>query len=65
MIAAIHAGWRGAFKGIIQKVIKYMLNKKCNPRNMIVAIGPSISKKNYEVKRQFKDKFVKKKKRKY
>ncbi len=61
MIAAIHAGWRGAFKGIIQKVIKYMLNKKCNPRNMIVAIGPSISKNNYEVKRQFKDKFVKKK----
>ena len=27
MIAAIHAGWRGAYKGIIQKVIKFMFNK--------------------------------------
>ena len=24
MIAAIHAGWKGAYKGIVQKVIKFM-----------------------------------------
>jgi len=60
MIAAIHAGWRGAFKGIVQKVIKFMIKKNCNPKNMIVAIGPCISKKNYEVKNKFKEKFVKK-----
>ena len=60
MIAAIHAGWRGAYNGIIQKVIKFMLNKRCNTKNMIVAIGPCISRKNYEVKKKFKDKFIKK-----
>ena len=62
MIAAIHAGWRGAYKGIIQKVIKSMLSKGCNPKDMTVAIGPCISKKNYEVKLKFKKKFIKKNK---
>jgi len=60
MIAAIHAGWRGAYKGIIQKVIKFMFNQGCDQKNMIVAIGPCISMSNYEVKKQFKDKFIKK-----
>ena len=61
MVAAIHAGWRGAYKGIIQKVIKFMFGKGCKKENMIVAIGPCISIKNYEVKKKFKDKFLKKK----
>ena len=60
MIAAIHAGWRGAYKGIIQKVINKMLSKGCDQKNMIVAIGPCISIKNYEVKKKFKEKFIKK-----
>ena len=62
MIAAIHAGWRGAYKGIIKKVIKFMLKKGCNARYMVAAIGPSISKKNYEVKIDFKNKFINKNK---
>ena len=60
MIAAIHAGWRGAYRGIIQKVIKFMFNQGCDQKNMIVAIGPCISMSNYEVKKKFKDKFIKK-----
>ena len=60
MIAAIHAGWRGAYKGIVQKVIQFMIKKGCEPKNMIAAIGPAISKKNYEVKLGFKKKFIKK-----
>ena len=62
MIAAIHAGWRGAYKGIIKKVIKFMFQKGCQKEDMVVAIGPCISMKNYEVKKQFKDKFIKKNK---
>jgi copper oxidase (laccase) domain-containing protein len=27
IIAAIHAGWKGAYKGIINKVIKFMKKK--------------------------------------
>ena len=32
MIAAIHAGWRGAYKGIVQKVIQFMLKKGANQK---------------------------------
>ena len=63
MMAAIHAGWKGAYKGIINKVIKFMLKKGCKRKNMIVAIGPSISQKNYNVQQDFKNKFVKKHKK--
>ena len=63
MIAAIHAGWKGAFKGIINKVIKFMIKKGCELNNMTAAIGPSISLKNYEVKEDLKKKFIKKNKK--
>jgi polyphenol oxidase len=63
IIAAIHAGWRGAYKGIVQKVIKFMISKGCTIDAMTVAIGPAISKKNYEVKEKFKSKFIKKDKK--
>ena len=62
IVAAIHAGWKGAYKGIVQKVIMIMYKKGCHPENMIVAIGPCISMNNYEVKKEFKDRFVSKNK---
>ena len=37
-----------------------MFNQSCRKENMIVAIGPCISIKNYEVKKKFKQKFIKK-----
>jgi polyphenol oxidase len=63
MIAAIHAGWKGAYKGIIDKVIKFMIKKGCSLKNITAAIGPSISVNNYEVKNDFKKKLVKKDKK--
>ena len=63
LVAAIHAGWKGAFKDIISKVIKFMIKKGSNPRNITAAIGPAISVKNYEVKEDFKKKFIKKNKK--
>ncbi len=63
MIAAIHAGWKGAYKGIINKVIKFMLKKGCNTKNIHAAIGPCISQKNYNVKEDFLRKFIKKDKK--
>ena len=64
MIAVIHAGWRGAFKGIIQKVITFMLRKGCKNKNIIVALGPCISQVNYNDGEDFKKKFIKKAKKK-
>ena len=63
MIAAIHTGWRGAYKGIIDNVIKFMIKKGCKLKNITAVIGPSISVKNYEVKENFKKKFIKKDKK--
>ena len=63
MVAAIHAGWKGAYKGIIDNVIKFMIKKGCETKNMTAVIGPTISVKNYEVKEDFKNKFIKKNKK--
>ena len=60
MIAAIHAGWKGALKGIIKKVINFMIKKGCNVNNITAAIGPCIRQKSYNVKLDFVKKFVKK-----
>jgi len=63
MIAAIHAGWKGAFKEIVKNVTKFMIKKGCSPKNMTAVIGPCISLKNYEVKQDFIKKFIKKDKK--
>ncbi len=63
MIAAIHAGWKGAYKGIISKVINFMIKKGCKKKNIFAVIGPCIAQKNYNVKENFKTKFLKKDKR--
>ena len=63
MIAAIHAGWRGAYKNIIKKVIDFLIKKGGKTENLTAVIGPCISSKNYEVQKDFKDKFCKKDKK--
>ena len=59
IIAAIHAGWKGALKGIINNVIDFMLKKGCLQKNIFAAIGPCIGKTNYNVRNDFKRKFLK------
>ena len=59
-IAAIHAGWKGAYKGIVKKVIKFMIKKGSSTNDITAVIGPCISLKNYEVKQDFIKKFIKK-----
>ena len=63
IISAIHAGWKGAYKGIIQKVLNYFKKQGSESKNLIAAIGPCISQKNYEVQNDFKSKFLKQSKR--
>ena len=63
IIGVIHAGWKGAFKGIVHKVIAFMMKKGCKTKNIIVAVGPCISQTNYNVKENFKKKFIKKEKK--
>ncbi len=63
MIAAIHAGWKGAYKGIISNVINFMLKKGCKEKNIFAAIGPCIGRTSYNVKDEFRKKFLKKDKK--
>ncbi len=58
-IAAIHAGWKGAFKQIIKKTVYALIKKGSKKKNIIASIGPCISQKNYEVKYDFLNKFLK------
>ena len=61
IIGCIHAGWKGAFSGIIGNTIKKI--KKLNSNNKIYAgVGPCIGEKNYEVDTSFEKKFIKKNK---
>ena len=40
-----------------------MIKKGCYPKNITAAIGPCISNKNYQVREDFKKKFIKKDKK--
>lgn len=62
MISVVHAGWRGAYKGIIKNVITFFKKNGSNIKDLVVVIGPCISVKNYEIKKDFLKKFIKKNK---
>ena len=56
VVGCIHAGWRGAFLGIIKNTILKI--KKLNKNNKIYAsIGPCIGNRSYEVDLEFFKKF--------
>jgi len=58
IIAAIHVGWKGAYKKIIYKTISKFKKKGSYIKNLIAVIGPCISKHTYEVKKDFLKKFL-------
>ena len=58
IIAAIHAGWKGAYKKIIYKTINKFKKKGSHVKDLISVIGPCISKYRYEVKKNFLKKFL-------
>lgn len=50
VVAAIHAGWRGAVNGIIPKTVATMRESMgCEPSDLTVAVGPSAGPCCYEV----------------
>ena len=59
MVGCIHAGWKGALKGIIKNTVSKI--RKNNKYGRIFAcIGPCIGRKNYEVGLKFYRKFMSK-----
>ncbi len=58
VVAAAHAGWRGALCGIIEAAIEAMENLGARRENITAAVGPAISQAAYEVGRDFQDRFL-------
>ena len=50
VIAAVHAGWRGIWRGIIEKTVSEMTKAfGCSPPDIVAGIGPGIGPCCYEV----------------
>jgi YfiH family protein len=58
VIGAAHAGWRGAFSGVIEGTVAAMENLGAARGRIRVALGPLIRQNNYEVSQGFVDEFV-------
>ncbi len=48
-VAATHAGWKGLSKNVIKNTTQSLIKNGCKSDDLIVAIGPCISSKHYEV----------------
>ena len=58
VIGAAHAGWRGAFSGVIEGTIAAMETLGADRGRISVALGPLIRQENYEVSQSFVDEFL-------
>ena len=58
VIGAAHAGWKGAFTGVLENTVSAMEGLGARRENIVAVLGPSISAKNYEVGPEFVDRFV-------
>jgi YfiH family protein len=57
VIGAAHAGWRGAFTGVVEATIAAMERCGASRGNIVVATGPMIRQANYEVGPEFVERF--------
>jgi hypothetical protein len=58
VVGAAHAGWRGAFGGVLATTVSAMAALGASPANITAAIGPCIRQPSYEVGAEFVDLFL-------
>ncbi|AIN90927.1 hypothetical protein P053_01222 [Brucella abortus 01-4165] len=58
VIAAAHAGWRGAFTGVLENTIEAMIGLGAKRENIVAVLGPTIGPDNYEVGPEFYAEFI-------
>lgn len=58
VIGAAHAGWRGAFVGVLEATIDLMEHIGARRSRIAAAIGPAIAQPSYEVDESFHDRLV-------
>jgi len=58
VIAAAHAGWKGAFGGVIESTLAQMERHGADRARIAAAVGPVIARKSYEVDEIFLRRFA-------
>lgn len=58
VVAAVHAGWKGALGGVAEAAVKTMTSLGASPARMAAVVGPCIGPASYEVGTEFLDRFV-------
>lgn len=58
VIGAAHAGWKGAFGGVLENTVKEMEGLGAERSRITVAIGPCIHQASYEVDGNFRQTFL-------
>src|SRR3974377_1328848 len=58
VIAAAHAGWRGALSGIAEATVAAMEELGASCERIVAVIGPSISQRAYEVGAEYLHRFL-------
>ena len=58
VVAAAHAGWKGALTGIVAETVAAMERLGANRADMVAAVGPCISQASYEVGEEFEATFL-------
>lgn len=58
VIGAAHAGWRGAFTGVIEATLAAMERLGATRRGIRVVLGPLIRQQSYEVSTEFVERFA-------
>lgn len=57
VIGAAHAGWRGAYGGVLENTVAEMAALGADPGAMVAVIGPTIQQASYEVDDVFRARF--------
>ena len=58
IVAAVHAGWRGALAGVVGEAVRVMVERGGDPACMSAAVGPCIGPASYEVGLEFLETFA-------
>jgi hypothetical protein len=58
VIGAAHAGWRGAYKGVVENVLHLMIEHGAHKQDIAVAIGPCMQQNSFEVREDMLDVFL-------
>jgi hypothetical protein len=58
VVAAVHAGWRGAIGGVVEAGVAAMVEKGADPARIVAAAGPCIGPASYEVGLEFEARFL-------